>query len=370
MASVVVYLASEWIHILLQIAMFLFHYSRLRLVDGTKSNRSSAKVCKIITIVRVSYLIFIAYTIRLAIPAFMVSINVIHPYLDDTICYFAKRGELSMIILGRTLVHLFVAMRSRFGSRSTSKNKWYKLGLSFLFLDILLFGYISSPLLAIQTGYIDGQCVTQSLTPIVLLWLAFNDLFIGIYSLFAFILPLRRLILNNNKENVQDLTDLIKRIVVYSIIALFITILSILITMMTPVLGAFLSPLSSTVTVYCIIMQFSNIPLRKIKSQCLRLIVAIFQLSCKQYMVIKHENNMIMMDKIHAKDAKTDTNDNPNRVSSDNNKERMRRSECKNAGKQTPETEITISTGFETPTLPKGCTQMRQVPSTTTSETV
>ena len=39
MASVLVYLASEWIHVLLQIAMFLFHYSRLRLVDGTKSSQ-------------------------------------------------------------------------------------------------------------------------------------------------------------------------------------------------------------------------------------------------------------------------------------------------------------------------------------------
>ena len=326
MASVVVYLASEWTHVLLQIAMLLFHYLRLRFVDGTKSGRSSARICKIVTIVRVSYLIFIAYTIRLAIPAVMISINLFIPYLNENICYFTKRAELSIVIIGRTLVHLFVAMRSRFGSRATSKNKLYKLGLSFLILDVLLFGYMSSPILDIQTGYENGQCVTISLTPIVLLWLAFNDLFIGIYSLFAFILPLRRLILNNNKENVQDLTDLIKRIVIYSIIALFITLFSILVSMIIPSLGAFLSPLSSTVTIYCIIMQFSNIPLRKIKSQCLRLIVSIFQLSCKQYLEIKHENDMEMMTKIH-KDGKTDKNDNPNKSSSERAK---KSSECKN----------------------------------------
>ena len=372
MASVVVYLVSGWIHIALQIAMLLFHYSRLRFVDGSKKGRSTAKICKIITIVRVSYLIFVAYTIRLAIPTLMVSINMIYPYLNQSICYFIKRAELCTVIFGRTLVHLFIAMRSRFGTRSVN-NRWYKFGLSFLFLDVLVFLYMSSPFLDIKTAHEYGQCVTITITPIVLLWLAFNDLFIGIYSLFAFILPLRRLVLNNNKENVQDISDLIKRIVIYSIIALFITLISILVSMSVPGLGQFLSPLSSTVTIYCIIMQFSNIPLKKLKSKYLRLIVSIFQLSCMDYSTLKRGDDMVMMTSIHKNATKnSDGND-----KSDGNKEtcsvgRKSELECKTSA----ETEVAISVfgaesaGSDTPTLPKVMEMKLGVPSATNSETV
>ena len=362
MASVVVYLSSEWIHIALQIVMFLFHYFRLNLVDGSKSKRSTAKICKIITIVRVSYMMFIAYTVRLAIPAIIISINLFLPYLNDDICYFSKRTELSVIILGRTLVHLFIAMRSRLSTHSL-KSKYYKIGLYFIFLDVLLFIYMSSPLFTnINVKYIDYQCVTVNITPIVLLWLLFNDLFIGIYSLFAFVLPLRRLInsTETNKENMNDLTKLIKKIIIYSIIALFVTFFLILFTVMTPRLGAFLSPVSSTVTIYCIIMQFSNIKLKKLKSPYLRIIISMIQCSYKELYQLKHENNLVMMNEItvgrnnkHKENEKTG-----NKMDDDV------------SNFETSKTQIPTPTtfGYDTPTLPNGNTQMKHVPSTTSSQ--
>ena len=228
MALLVAYLISEWIHVVLQILMIIFHAYRLSFVAPSKSRRS-ATLCKVITLTTVSYAIMAANTGRFLFMTSITTVNAFTPYLNDTNCYYIKRMQFSIIILSRLFVHLFVAMRSRLSTTHT-KSKWYKLGLWFLILDILLFLFAVSPVPQFTVQEIDGVCITVTLPKVIMLWLLFNDIFIGLYSLFAFVLPLRRLINTNDKENVEDLAFMVKKIITFSSIALFITVLMIMVT--------------------------------------------------------------------------------------------------------------------------------------------
>ena len=113
--------------------------------------------------------------------------------------------------------------------------------------DILFVLYASSPLLTVEAEEHGMVCIvniTLNMT-ILLIWFGLSDLIINIYCLIVFVLPLRKIIelekTTSNMSNMSNITPnqnaqfslnvIIKKIIIFSTIALTSTIIFTLISM-------------------------------------------------------------------------------------------------------------------------------------------
>ena len=112
---------------------------------------------------------------------------------------------------------------------------WFKIGLILILSDVLYLIYSVSGIPIFDSVHHDASCKIIHVTLSLYIWFAMNDFVIGLYCLFAFILPLRKYIklanksnsmhidVNNNKINDPNLRSIATRIMVYSSIALIST---------------------------------------------------------------------------------------------------------------------------------------------------
>lgn len=110
--------------------------------------------------------------------------------------------------------------------------------------DILFLFYVSIPNLAIIDAYTDGNLcyVGEGISTSIFIWLGADDFIIGTYCLFVFIFPLRKFIkmerqisnteTSSSQQGVKDviiertaLETVVKKIVLYSSIAIISTII-------------------------------------------------------------------------------------------------------------------------------------------------
>ena len=86
-----------------------------------------------------------------------------------------------------------------------------------------------------------------------------NDFVIGFYSFCAFIIPLRKFIkIEETESKDSTITDIAKRVTIYSSIAILSTIMIIITTFIFTETATLLYTLDSVINTFCVIQQFSS----------------------------------------------------------------------------------------------------------------
>ena len=111
--------------------------------NSSSNSKRSVKPCNKFDIAQISYLTISIYVIASWVGILLYSTNFIYIWLNDNICSIYMRSRIIFLLLGRTSVHLFVAVRTRLSKspRNQSNLKYYKIGLSLLIFDIALIIY-------------------------------------------------------------------------------------------------------------------------------------------------------------------------------------------------------------------------------------
>ena len=130
--------------------------------------------------------------------------------------------------------------------------------------------------------------------------IVFIDIFVNIYSLILFVLPLNKLIKFEkelkNGDSSGSIKIIVQKVLIYSIIMiamnLFLCLAIILITAINSIsqsVHSIIAPMIIFTDCYCVIMQFDDINLDNIKSQCLKRIIIVIQ--CNRCCIKLYDKN-------------------------------------------------------------------------------
>jgi len=315
---------ADLLHLTILLLLLCFHIYRIHHTSSpepsspsTHSTSFLTKLSLLLSLKRLSFAIILCALIRciLSLTDFIIH-QFLLSHLSNSWCNIYQRTNLQFSLLASFCVHLFIAMRSRLSCMDLKNPSiWFKFGLLLISTDLvlMLFPFIQRPL---WTQYRDNTCMITHINPLLLLWIVLSDIIIGTYCLLAFVLPLREhidyeksitsrqlgrgypsnsMITTSGSgstsgsvsvRNQKSIQSLVRKIMLYSTLMILSTICimsTVWIFNITHfhslhfhILSTF-GPVHTTFTVYCIILQFSDVDTSKMKSSFCAAMVTCFQ---------------------------------------------------------------------------------------------
>eukprot|EP01083_Nonionella_stella_P033010 90370_1 len=245
----------SWINLFALLCILAYHSYRLCYVQRDRKG-SSLRLLKCISFKHLSFVVIISSIL----PALLQCI-VYTPQLSlsDFTCGFVVKFGMVCLAFSKFSLHLFVTMRSQVATATT--NLWYKLGVLMSISDLLWIVYILSGIPNIKAEQASVLCKATSVPLYLYIWFAMNDFVIGLYCLLAFVLPLRKYVWLEQQQKQQKSTDLrciTLRIMVYSSIALFSTMMFTVIASAVNESGGVMFAIDSTINALCVVFQFAG----------------------------------------------------------------------------------------------------------------
>ena len=215
-------------------------------------------------------------------------------YLNTPICNATLRVAVTMELIGRYQIHLFVATRCRLSSHKMKLSIWMKIGFIMLISDFLLVLSVWLYEPQIVPIYNGSTCIVSVYSLLFICWVLANDIIISIYCMVVFVLPLKKIIMAdrevkseeaqyNTKAGVtkpeKSMESLVKRIMFCAIIASLGPVVACSIASFGPTMaaGPFMVELESMVACYFTLMQFKDIDPNDVESKFWKFLITMFQ---------------------------------------------------------------------------------------------
>eukprot|EP01084_Bolivina_argentea_P036570 67633_1 len=176
-----------------------------------------------------------------------------------TVFFVAQKIGIYLFIIFRTQINQIMH------SQGQSYTIWFKIGLCLIctYFGLIVMNFVLILSNKRQIIIIDGVCGSTGIKEFGM-WQIIADFVIGVYCLVVFVFPLRKLLINTEQnENNASSKSTIKKVIIYSLIAIITSLLLYPIQIILITFGIFagssLIYLDMFVNVYCIVMQFTNI---------------------------------------------------------------------------------------------------------------
>ena len=126
----------------------------------------------------------------------------IYQFLSDDTCTYILHFDITLSVICHFGIHFFVVLRSRLTVTDVTPgtNKYYKLGMLLISTDLGLMVYPWFKY-TLDTTYKHGVCLIVHTKESLIIWTLISDVFIGIYCLLIFVIPLKKHLEWENKMN-------------------------------------------------------------------------------------------------------------------------------------------------------------------------
>eukprot|EP01083_Nonionella_stella_P033009 90369_1 len=248
-------IAVSWINLFALLCILTYHSYRLCYLQRAREG-SSLRLLKCISFRHLSFMVIISSILPTLLQSILYTPQLT---LSNATCGFSIKFGMVCLAFSKLSLHLFVTMRSQVATTTT--NIWYKLGVFLSISDLLWIIYIVSGIPTIKAEQTNVLCYATNVPLRIYIWFAMNDFVIGLYCLLAFVLPLRKYVWLEQQQKQQKSTDLrciTLRIMVYSSIALFSTMMFTVIASAVNESGGVMFAIDSTINALCVVFQFAG----------------------------------------------------------------------------------------------------------------
>eukprot|EP01084_Bolivina_argentea_P058573 106956_1 len=282
--------------------ILLFHFWRQRFVKEVDGE--SMKLFKYLQLWHVSYIIIMLPTLRCILVMtwhFMPSI------LNNNSCEILIRIDATVWFAIQGFIHLFVAMRTRLNSFDSNNNSnsnsnsnnngnnatmLFKIAIMLVFLDFFpMFFTLSGS--AFDVIHINSTCKPINISLILIIATICSSVIIGLYSLFALVIPLQKYIKIVNKLDSNDkfLRTLVNKIVIYSSTMIISTLTVTFVVAFIKDYVEIVTALDNIINCYCVVLQFRDINTEHIQSKYGTTIISCLQFECIMCRINEKNNN-------------------------------------------------------------------------------
>lgn len=139
--------------------------------------------------------------------------------------------------------------------------------------DILFIFAVISGAIYFESEWTGIVCIELNISIICFIWLGISDFVIGLYCLFAFVLPLRKYIKLEQKTNgPNDLAVLARKILIFSGLMLISTMVITTLAAIFNSIASFVYIVDWCINSICIVNQFGNVDINSVPRKYRRFI--------------------------------------------------------------------------------------------------